>query len=664
MYDLRPLLRLPILGFGLGLVAGGFEAIGIGSTLKLALGLGDALVLGLTSVLLGGLLGAGFGLLAGGVAELLPRLWLKPRRLAAGMAVTGALFGFWYLVPAGLDKLEQQMIPAALAFWLMPLGVGGVVYFNAHYWARREDVGEERRLGWWFWSAVAGLALALTSAGIVAARDFGSGRAIATDPAVLLVTVDTLRRDHLSAYGDSPVQTPVFDALAERGVRYDNAITPFPETAPAHAALLTGRHPVRNGVLSNGHSLARRYTTLAEVLEAEGYATGAFVSSFAVDSRTGLDQGFQVYDDDFFPVVRGFSEIRLARLGLRLLMKVAEPTDFPFLLERRAPDTIARALAFLEQTRDTPAFVWVHLFEPHSPYDTYDDPRSPTARVTTEGVDHRAILAKEPGYVYTAEERQALRAQYAEEVAYTDTQLGVLLEGVEALGLERGLLTVVTADHGEQLGEHGVEFNHHGIWEESVRIPLVIVPHDPLILRSLKEPVVRPQVRLMDVPSTMLYLLKLDPMKDSEGGNTFQFAQGFRKKDFASLLMGRKTASLKEGNLFGYRASLAEEAPEPADGEAAAAVDEAVPPAPSEPEALPGPANVKYIWDPSRDRDLLFNLARDPGEHEDLSAAQPAAVQSLRDTVAAEVGSLATEGAASSADASVQEALQALGYME
>lgn len=664
MYDLRPLLRLPLLGFGLGLVAGGFEAIGIGSTLKLALGFADALVLGLASVLLGGLLGLAFGFIAGAVAEVLPRPWLKPRRLAAGMAVTGALFGLWYLVPAGMDKLEQQMIPAALAFWLMPLGVGGVVYFNAHYWARREDIGEERRLGWWFWSAVAGMALAVTSAAVVAARDFGSGRAIATDPAVLLVTVDTLRRDHLSAYGDSPVQTPVFDALAEAGVRYDNAITPFPETAPAHAALLTGRHPVRNGVLSNGHSLARRYTTLAEVLEAEGYATGAFVSSFAVDSRTGLDQGFQVYDDDFFPVVRGFSEIRAARLGLRLLMKVAEPTDFPFLLERRAPDTIARALDFLAQTRDTPAFVWIHLFEPHSPYDTYDDPRSPDAVVTAEGVDHRAILAQEPGYIYTAEERAALRAQYAEEVAYTDTQLGELLAGVEALGLDRGLLTVVTADHGEQLGEHGVEFNHHGIWEESVRVPLVIVPHDPIILRSLKEPVVRQQVRLMDVPSTLLYLLKLDPMADSEGGNTFQFAQGFRKKDFASLLMGRRTASLSEGNLFGYRASFAEEEPEAEGAEDTGEAGEAASAEEEDPEELPGPANVKYIWDPSRERHLLFNLARDPGEHEDLSGAQPAAVEALHQTVAAEVGSLATEGAAASADASVQEALQALGYME
>ena len=670
MVDLRPLYRLPILSFGLGLVAGGFEAIGIGSTLKLSVDLGEAVVLGFASVLLNGLLGAAFGVVSGAMMELTPRKWLPPRRLALGVALTGVFFGLWYLVPAGLAKLEQEMIPAALAFWLMPVGVGGVIFFNAHYWARREDIGEERRLGWLFWSAVASLGLSLLGGVIVSQREFGSGRAIATDPTVLLITVDTLRRDHLSVYGDSPVQTPVFDALAAKGVRYDNAITPFPETAPAHSALMTGRHPVRNGVLSNGHSLARRYLTLAEVLDGEGYATGAFVSSFAVDSRTGLDQGFQVYDDDFFPAVRGLSEIRVARFGLRLLMKVAEPTDFPFLLERRAPKTIDRALTFLDKTRETPSFVWVHLFEPHSPYDTYDA----DGNVLQSSIDHRAILSQEPGYVYSEAERKGLREQYAAEVAYTDTQLGALLAGVEGLDLGRPLMVVVAADHGEQLGEHGVEFNHHGIWEESLRIPLVIVPPDPLIMRSLKEPVVRQQVRLMDVPSTMLYLLKLEPMPDSEGGNTFEFAQGFRKKDFASLLMGRKTASLSEGNLFGYRASLAEEkaeepaegadptaAPPPVDPEAKAAAEAAAKAAEA---AIIGPKNVKYIWDPSRDRDLLFNLSLDPREDEDLAAKQPGPVKALRETVAGEVGKLAQEGAASSADKSVAEALEALGYVE
>jgi len=653
MHALRLLFRAPILGFGLGLVAGGFEAIGVGSTLKLSLSLVDAAVLGLTSVALGGLLGALFGFGAGLFLELFARKRSLATRLSGTMALSAVAFGFWYLVPAGIDKLEQGMLPAALAFWLMPVGVGGVTWFNAHYWARREEIGERRRLGWWFWSAAAGVSLALVSAVVVSQRELGQGQAIATDPAVVIVTIDTLRRDHLSVYGDSPVDTPVFDGLAARGIRYDNAITPFPETAPAHAALFTGRHPVRNGVLSNGHSLARRYKTLAQSLESEGYVTGAFVSSFAVDSRTGLDQGFQVYDDDFFPLVRGLSEIRAARLGLRLLMKVADPADYPFLLERAGDDTVDRAVAWMAEQAHRPTMLWVHLFDPHSPYAAHGLPGA---------VDHKAILAAEPGYAYTDAERDALRAQYAAEVAHTDAILGRLVAGLEeALG-ERAMLLVVTADHGEQLGEHGVDFNHHGIWEESIRVPLVIVPHDDKVMRTLKEPVVRPQVRLMDVPATVLTLLKLEPMEGSEGANTLQFAQGIRKKDFASLLMGRRTASLSEGNLFGYRASLSTEAPEDPSAE-----EEAVDEAEGDEEAAslapaPGPANVKYIWDPAADRALLFNLAEDPREESDLSTAQAKAVEALRAKVAGEVGELATTGAAASADESLREALQALGY--
>ncbi|MDP6935331.1 MAG: sulfatase, partial [Myxococcota bacterium] len=354
----------------------------------------------------------------------------------------------------------------------------GFVWFNAGYWFRREELGERHRLGWKVWSLVLGLGISTLSAWWASDRDFGSVRALPTDPTVVVITVDTLRRDHVSIHGESPVQTPNLDALARDGETFTDTITPLPETAPAHAALWTGLHPVRTGVLSNGHRLPRGFRTLAEALADEGYATGAFVSSFAVDSRTGLDQGFEVYDDDFFPWIRGVSDVLVCRLVLRLVMRFGDPLTIPWLLERAAPDTYERALTFLEQTRDGPSLLWVHLFEPHAPYEPhglagFEDNGTPAE----PSLDHRWILANEEDFTYTDEVRERLRRLYQEEVAYTDQQLGVFFEAVEALELDRDLLIVVTADHGEMLGEHGVEFNHHGLWEDVIRVPLVIVPH-------------------------------------------------------------------------------------------------------------------------------------------------------------------------------------------
>ena len=633
--SLRPALRAPLLGFGLGALAGGFEALALGATLRLSMGFFDGLLLGATAVLLDGLLGAVLAVIPGIWADLILRKRLTPARYAAAMTGTALLLGCWFLWPLGAHKQGQGLLPAALAFYLLPIGVAGVTWYNAHYWLRREDIGEERRLGWWFWSVVMGLSLALIAAGVAGTRSVGGRRAIATDPTVILVTIDTLRRDHLSIYGESPVQTPVFDALANRGIRYDNAVTPLPETGPAHSALMTGRHPARTGVLSNAHSLPTRFRTLAEELAHEGYATGAFLSSFALDSRTGLDQGFQIYDDDFNPWVRGLSHIRVAGLALRAIMRLLDPTDFPFLLERRAPQTIDRALSWLDQTRGRPALLWVHLFEPHAPYEPHGMPGF-EANGTPEAptVDHRYILSHEDEVDYTPALRQQLRSLYAEEVAYTDQQLGVLLDGVEVMDLGRPVLLVVTADHGEMLGEHGIDFNHHGIWEETIRVPLVIVPPDDKLMATLKEPVVRQQVRLMDVPATILTLLKLEPMAESEGAETIKFAQGLRHKDYATLLVGRRTASLSEGTLYGYRAARAD-----------------------------GQGNIKFIWDPSNQRERVFDLSTDPHEERDIAESQPAALDALRTGVRAEVGALVkVPGPAT--DPSVTEALRALGYVE
>jgi hypothetical protein len=175
-------------------------------------------------------------------------------------------------------------------------------------------------------SVVAALVLVVAGAAIAAAR--GSHVAEASGPGVLIVTIDTLRRDHVSIYGETAIHTPTFEDLAAQGVTFLDASRHSRRPRPAHAALFTGRHPIRNGVLSNGSRLANGYETLAETLRDKGYATAAFVSSIAVDSRTGLDQGFDVYDDDFTPQLRGLSEILLPRAALALALRSGGPCSW------------------------------------------------------------------------------------------------------------------------------------------------------------------------------------------------------------------------------------------------------------------------------------------------------------------------------------------------
>lgn len=654
--DLSPAARAPLFGCALGLLAGGLEAVKLSATLKLSLGFGQALKLGLTAVLLDGLLGLGLALPVGLFVQLALRRMLRSRQHALVMASTAALLAWWFLAPAAAELHAQGRLPAAIGFLLAPVGVAGVVWFNAGYWLRREEVGEDRRLGFLAVAALGALALAGGASTVLATRTFGGGRAIATDPAVLLITIDTLRRDHISAYapegGPPLVSTPAFDRLAAEGVLYTDAVSPFPETAPAHSAMFTGLHPFRTGMLSNGHRLASGYKTLAEVLRDEGYATGAFLSSFAVDSRTGLDQGFQVYDDELFPWVRGFSEILLAKFLMRVILRFGDPLKFDFLLERPAPVTMDLALSWLDRNADRPFFLWVHTFDVHSPYEPHGLPGyEDNGRPGAPSVDHRFILANERDFVYTDEVRQKLRRLYQEEVAWTDARLGEFVAQVRARVGERPLLLIVTADHGEQLGEHGIEMNHHGVYEQSVRVPLLIQP----VRVSGAARVVHEQVRLMDLPATVLAQLKLerDALGQTESVDLLSYVDLPHQRGASTLLMGRRTASFAQGLTYGYRADL----------------------------IRPGEARtgrIKYILDPDTAREELYDLLRDPDEARSLDAEQVQLRDQLRARVLGETGMRAVqEGGGLRFERSArekesvlsvgedeQQMLRALGYVE
>ncbi|MBM3290756.1 MAG: sulfatase, partial [Candidatus Hydrogenedentes bacterium] len=227
-------------------------------------------------------------------------------------------------------------------------------------------------------------------------------------PNVVLITLDTCRADRLGCYGYGLARTPAIDALAREGVRCTNAVSVAPITLVAHASMMTGLLPPAHGVRDNGaYTLANEYRTLAEVLKDNGYATAAFVSAVVLGRRYNLSQGFDVYDDD--------------------LWAEDEPKLF-MIRDRPAPRTAERAVRWLHMRAgksDAPFFLWVHFFDPHQPYESrYRD-------------------------------RHLLPTPYDAEIAQADEGVHAIVNALRAANALESTLVVVTADHGEGLGEHG-----------------------------------------------------------------------------------------------------------------------------------------------------------------------------------------------------------------
>jgi arylsulfatase A-like enzyme/Tfp pilus assembly protein PilF len=259
-----------------------------------------------------------------------------------------------------------------------------------------------------------------------------------------VVTVDTLRPDALGWVSGANA-TPAIDRLAREGFAFPAAVAPAPLTFPSHAALMTGLLPRRLGLRDNGQVLGPGTPTLAERLKQRGYATAAFVSGYPLDSAFGLDRGFDHYDDTLAAAAGGD-------------------------LERPAGPTISAALRWL-QGAQAPWHLWVHLYDPHYPYE-------PPA-----------------GHL-----RPGPRGAYDGEVAYADAAVGELFEGVAARGGRT--LTVFAGDHGESLGEHGEGTHGFFIYDSTVLVPLVVHLPGTVAPGSSRAP-----ARLLDVVPTVLDLL-------------------------------------------------------------------------------------------------------------------------------------------------------------
>lgn len=276
-----------------------------------------------------------------------------------------------------------------------------------------------------------------------------------TGPNVVVVTIDTLRADHLACYGYKRIKTPNIDQLAKSGVRFANAFTAVPITLPSHTVLMTGQYPMATGVHDfSGNKLAAGSMTLARVLQGHGYSTAAFIGSAALDSRFGLNQGFDTYYDHF-------------NLGHSREIHLDE-------IERRGDKVVDLALKWLESHRQQPFFIWVHLYDPHAPY----DPPEPYAR----------LYRSHP---------------YDGEIAFADAQVGRLFDYLKRQHLYEHSLIVLASDHGESLGEHGEKTHGFFIYNATLHVALIVrIPGDA-------PRVVQQGVSLVDVMPTVLQALKI-----------------------------------------------------------------------------------------------------------------------------------------------------------
>ena len=303
---------------------------------------------------------------------------------------------------------------------------------------------------------------------------------------VILVTIDTLRADHVGCYGNRSVPTPTMDRLATEGIVFRQAIAQVPLTLPSHVAILTGTYPIWNGVEDlTTEGLGPGVPTLAEVFKKHGYSTAALVSAFVLNSMWGLKRGFDAYDDAINPLDEVSTEHHS--------------------LERKASETVDHTLRWLQGHSSQPFFLWLHLYDPHAPY----DPPEP----------FKSRFHNRP---------------YDGEIAYTDQQLGRFVSFLESQNLYASSLILLVSDHGEGLGEHGEEQHGLFIYNSTVHVPLILKPPADFkaAQRSISE-----VVNTVDIAPTLVQYCRF-PSADSAS---------FQGRSLLSLTRSKSPGTPREG---------------------------------------------------------------------------------------------------------------------
>ena len=398
-------------------------------------------------------------------------------------------------------------------------------------------------------------------------------------PNLLLVTIDTLRADHVGAYGAATGATPALDALAAAGVRFDQVQTAVPLTGPSHATILTGQYPPAHGVRGNVvFTLGSKHPTLATLLKRQGYQTAAFVGAYPVAAAFGFNQGFDTFNEDFHETNPG------------------EPGA-----ERRANEVSDSAIKWLESAagaaapaQSRPFFAWLHFYDPHAPY-------SPPA-------PYRDRFAGDP---------------YDGEIAYTDAQVGRVIDWLRSTRHDADTVVVLLADHGEGLGDHHELMHAVLVYQSTMRIPLLM--SGPGVPRGV---VVPSRAATIDVLPTVMGLLG------------FGADRALLGRDLRPLMASRAVSAdpLYGESLFGrlncHWASLR--------------------------------SWVKDDWKLIvGSQPELYNLAQDPQENHDLAAAEPARVTRMTQELQHALQRIAPEGDRAQPNmptAEQEQRLRSLGY--
>ena len=329
--------------------------------------------------------------------------------------------------------------------------------------------------------AIAAAVCAIAAPAVLAAKQ---------PPNVVLITIDTLRADHLSCYGYAWATSPNIDQLAREGTRFERAYTTIPLTGPSHLAMFTSRYPQELGVRRNGVAIPsdRKLKSLPQILRRKGYRAAAFVSAWPLTDRlTHMGRWFDYFDEDLNRTYQLFNSSRWAE------------------------DVTPRAIRWLKQNmgKGKPVFLWVHYFDPHSPYDLRG------------GFEHlRRTSSGSPVQIADEAMRERVR-NYDTEIAYMDWHLGKLLHTLRELGQSGSTLVVLAADHGESLGEHGYVGHGRELFENIVHVPLIF--HMPGQIRAGQ--VISTPVSLIDVAPTIVDLtLPKPPSSANFSGRTLKRA--------------------------------------------------------------------------------------------------------------------------------------------
>src|SRR5215813_13155578 len=340
-------------------------------------------------------------------------------------------------------------------------------------------------------------------------------------PNIVLITIDTTRADRMGFLGYKGGTTPNLDALARQGVVFERAYSQAPLTPVSHATIFTGTYPQFHTVTDFGHPLPALLPSVPEILQKGGYHTAAFIGSLILDPKAsmapGFDRGFDFFDAGFHPK-RGVAEDRYKTV------------------ERRAGDVVARTIAWLNKNKQSPFFVWVHLYDPHAPY----DPPAP--------YDKRF---KDP---------------YDGEIAYSDASLRKLFQYLRQRGLYDRSLIMVMSDHGESLGAHGEAMHGIFLYDETIHVPLLF----KLPSQVLANKRVTTRVRLVDVAPTLLSMLSLPlpptfqgeslvPLMKASAKATSSDLPAYAETDYPHRAFGWSALrSLRSGKYLYVRAPKAE----------------------------------------------------------------------------------------------------------